>query len=87
MSPEMHLLDIPLDPGPYIQQLATQFPIASLFGAAVWYLIKANAKTNERLLSVFEAEVKACEARYTMVFNELINIKDAFCSGECGGKH
>lgn len=52
---------------------------APLAGAAV-YVAKIYMKKHEeavnKLMTVFEAEIKACEGRYQMVFDELMKLKE-----------
>ncbi|MCE3234525.1 MAG: hypothetical protein K0Q50_705 [Vampirovibrio sp.] len=59
-----------------LESLISQSP----FVAAGIYIAKIFIQKHEsainKLLETFESEVKSCEARYEMVFKELMEIKD-----------
>jgi len=56
--------------------LVSQAPLAGVgVYVAKMYMEKHEAAIN-KLVATFEAEIKACEGRYEMVFKELLNIKD-----------
>lgn len=40
------------------------------------FFIRRHEEAVQKLVSTFEAEVKACEERYNVVFDELMKIKD-----------
>jgi len=58
------------------EQIVTQLP----FAGAGLYIAKMYMEKHEaavqKLLSTFEKEVQACEARYQMVFDELMKLKE-----------
>ncbi len=58
-----------------LETVITQCPLAGVALYAAKVYMEKHESAIQKLVSTFEAEVKACEARYSQVFEELMNLK------------
>lgn len=54
----------------------SQSPYAAAGVYIARFFIRRHEEAVQKLVSTFESEVKSCEARYNVVFAELMKIKD-----------
>lgn len=59
-----------------LQTLLMQSPLAAASLYIAHLFIKKHEEAVQKIVCTFEAEVKACEERYEMVFLELMKIKE-----------
>jgi len=59
-----------------IEQLITQAPLAGTAVYVARMYMQKHETAIQKLIATFEGEVKACEARYGIVFAELMKLKD-----------
>lgn len=57
--------------------LLSQSPLALAGVYVAHFFMKKHESAMAKLLTTFENEVKACDARYAQVFAELMKIKDS----------
>lgn len=69
MSPDP-ILDI-------LFRMLSDLPLAGIFWHLMNQAMKKDDIKTEKLIATFEIEIRACEHRYTMVFNELMRLKES----------
>ncbi len=56
--------------------LIVQMPLAGVGLYIAQVFLKREEEKYNKLIATFETEIKSCEQRYSMVFQELMKIKD-----------
>jgi hypothetical protein len=59
-----------------VENLVTQAPLAGVGVYVAKLYMEKHEAAIQKLLATFEGEVRACEVRYQMVFDELMKLKD-----------
>jgi hypothetical protein len=73
--------DIPPDIAKIVWGWIAQSPVCLILWIFLQKSVTELTSANQKLHTTFEAEVKACEARYNFVLQELIKVKDLFILG------